>query len=296
MAIEIQAYAKINLHLDVTALREDGYHDLITVMQSLSLCDKVTVELFEAVGESEILIECDDKRAPLDERNIAHKAARAFLEALDRKSGVKIKIQKNIPMSAGLAGGSADGAATLVALNKLFGEPFSLNKLCELGASLGADVPFCIVCGCAYSEERGDKPRALPSLPEESLFVIACGGEGVSTPMAYSLLDEKYDSFLNYSPRNTDKLIDCIKKNNCAEICEHLFNIFEEPVSQHREVISIVRNELLRCGAKAAMMSGSGPSVFAIFDSLDNAESAVAAIGKMGYFATVAHPVPRRIF
>lgn len=291
MTVRIQAYAKINLHFDISRLREDGFHDVITILQSLSLCDIVDIELCEDKG---IIVECDKAGIPLDEKNIAYKAARLFFDRIGKSSGVRIKIKKNIPMAAGLAGGSADGAAVLVGLNKLFDEPFSISELCELGAYLGADVPFCVLCGCAYSEGRGDAPHSLTSLPSEMIFVVACGGEGVSTPKAYAMLDEEYNSFADYHPRRVDDIMTAVTKNDIERLATSLFNIFETSISKERAVVGEIKRLMLDNGAIAAMMSGSGPSVFGIFPSVAEAEKAIEAITRKNYFASLAFPTDRR--
>lgn len=292
MTVRIQAYAKINLHLDVVGLREDGFHNVVTVLHSLSLCDIVDVELSDG---GDIVIECDKVGVPLDEKNIAHKAAKLFFDSLGRRSGVVIRIKKNIPMAAGLAGGSADGAAVLIGLNKLFEEPFSSNELCEIGARLGADVPFCILCGCAYSEGRGDLPQSLPTLSRDMIFVVACGGEGVSTPRAYAMLDDAYNSFADYRPASVDNIIGAIGRNDFDALAGSLFNIFEAPISNEREAVGEIKRIMLDCGARAAMMSGSGPSVFGMFEKMTDAEAAVRAIAQKNYFAATAFPVDKRM-
>ena len=292
MTVRIQAYAKINLHLDVVGLREDGFHNVVTVLHSLSLCDIVDVELSDG---GDIVIECDKVGVPLDEKNIAHKAAKLFFDSFGRRSGVVIRIKKNIPMAAGLAGGSADGAAVLIGLNKLFEEPFSSNELCEIGARLGADVPFCILCGCAYSEGRGDLPQCLPTLSRDMIFVVACGGEGVSTPRAYAMLDDAYNSFADYRPASVDNIIGAIGRNDFDALAGSLFNIFEAPISNEREAVGEIKRIMLDCGARAAMMSGSGPSVFGMFEKMTDAEAAVRAITKKKYFAATAFPVDKRM-
>lgn len=292
MTVRIQAYAKINLHLDVVGLREDGFHNVVTVLHSLSLCDIVDVELSDG---GDIVIECDKVGVPLDEKNIAHKAAKLFFDSLGRRSGVVIRIKKNIPMAAGLAGGSADGAAVLIGLNKLFEEPFSSNELCEIGARLGADVPFCVLCGCAYSEGRGDLPQSLPTLSRDMIFVVACGGEGVSTPRAYAMLDDAYNSFADYRPASVDNIIGAIGRNDFDALAGSLFNIFEAPISNEREAVGEIKRIMLDCGARAAMMSGSGPSVFGMFEKMTDAEAAVRAIAQKNYFAATAFPVDKRM-
>ena len=165
--------------LDIKGIMNDGYHSVNTVMQSLSLCDEVTVSL---VQEPMFDAECNLEGVPTDEKNIAVRAAMLYFETIGADGGAHIVIDKHIPMAAGLAGGSADAAATLVALDSLFGERLGRDKLCELGAKLGADVPFCIACGTHFSDGRGDMLHSFPKLDDSLIFVVACGGEGVSTP------------------------------------------------------------------------------------------------------------------
>lgn len=287
----VMGYAKINLHLDVTGIMADGYHSVETVMQSLSLCDEVTVLLTE---DRTVCAKCNIDQVPSDERNIAVRAARLYLDEVESKSGAVIKINKRIPMAAGLAGGSADAAATLLALNELFDGAVEHDRLLEIGASLGADVPFCIACGTKYSDGRGDRLQSFPSLDENVIFVVACGGEGVSTPWGYRLLDESFDRFQNYTPVGCEQLKNAISDREKLCFTDFLFNIFEKPVFAERPVAKMIAEMMLESRAKAARMSGSGPSVFGVFDSADAAEHAVKAISDAGYFATVCSPVAER--
>lgn len=290
MNIRVNAYAKINLHLDVTKIRDDGYHNIQSIMQSISLCDIVDIEI---INEEKIIIECNTADVPLDEKNIAYKAAKRFFEKANIKSGAVIKIQKNIPMAAGLAGGSADGAAVLVGLNKLFENALSQNELYALGASLGADIPFCMTCGCCYIAGIGDELTEVEPLSTDTVLVIACGGEGVSTPMAYRLLDDKYNKFINYEPRGYMPLISKIADRS-NDFCDLLFNIFEEPISNERPAVGNAKAIMLECGARAAMMSGSGPSVFGVFLDASDANRAVESLKKQGYFASAAFPTGKQ--
>ena len=291
MNISVKAYAKINLHLDVTSIRADGYHNIQSIMQSVSLCDIVDVKL---IDEDKIIVECDVQGVPLDERNIAYKAAKRFFEKANIKKGAIIKIQKRIPMAAGLAGGSADGAAVLVGLNKLLDGALPENELYSLGASLGADIPFCMTCGCYYTSGIGEQLLEIEPLSDKVILVIACGGEGVSTPMAYGLLDKKYNRFIGYEPKNYETLVSSIA-NEGSDFYLHLFNIFEESISNERPAVNSAKSIMLVNGAKAAMMSGSGPSVFGVFENEESAKTAVEALKSQGYFACVASPTKKRI-
>lgn len=290
MKIRVKAYAKINLHLDVTGIRTDGYHNIQSIMHSVSLCDIVDIELTD---DTKILIECDTAGVPLDQKNIAYKAAKLFFEKTEKSVGVVIKIKKNIPMAAGLAGGSADGAAVLVGLNKLFDGPLTADELYLLGSKLGADVPFCIACGCRFTEGIGDQMFELPSLPNNTIFVITCGGEGVSTPTAYGLLDKKYNNFADYKAKNVEEIKSSILLNK-NDFYKHLFNIFEEPIANERKAVQNAKENMLQEGARAAIMSGSGPSVFGVFDDIASAEKTVNILKEQGYFAVVAFPTEKR--
>lgn len=291
MEITVKGYAKINLHLDVLGIRDDGYHSVQTVMQTLDLCDDVTVILTDS---EDIVIECNIDGVPTDEKNIAYKAARLFFDKLGRRSGAHIKIEKRIPMAAGMAGGSADAAATLVALNKLLSYPFDLDGLCTLGAMLGADVPFCIACGTKYSDGKGEILHDFPSLLDDIIFVAACGGEGVSTPWAYRELDGEYNRFEDYTPHGTDDIKQTLIDGEKYDFCKYIFNIFEKPILAKRPVASDIKKTLLDNGALCAMMSGSGPSVFAVYEECGSALAAVDKLKQKGYFAAISKPISQK--
>lgn len=290
MKIRTFAYAKINLFLDVTGIRADGYHNVETVMQSISLCDIVDVELLD---DEKIIIECDVEGVPLNEKNIAHKAAKLFFERVESSKGARISIKKNIPMAAGMAGGSADGAAVLIALNTLFEGKLSLEALCELGSKLGADVPFCIMCGCMYSDGRGDHLSDFTPTPKDICFAVACGGEGVSTPEAYRLLDVEYNKFSDYEKRGVNSLKEKMVIGDLS-FSDELFNLFEKTISEKRPAVNEIKRIMDANGAKRSMMSGSGPSVFGVFSNVEEAKMASEKIMEKGYFATVAYPIFNR--
>ncbi|MBE6592776.1 MAG: 4-(cytidine 5'-diphospho)-2-C-methyl-D-erythritol kinase [Ruminococcaceae bacterium] len=287
----VKAYAKINLHLDVCGILDDGYHSVKTVMQSVSLFDDVTVELDD---NGTFFAECNVDGVPTDEKNIAVRAAKLYVERIGEKCGARIKIDKNIPMAAGLAGGSADAAAALIALNRIFDERLAAEELFELGAMLGADVPFCIACGTLYSDGKGEKLHSFPQMKQDVIFAIACGGEGVSTPWGYRLLDEKFDRFSNYSPKDTNELEVSLKCGASNAFCKNLFNVFEAPILEHRPVAKEIKELFANKGAICALMSGSGPSVYAVFENENDALVAIDAIKQKGYFAAIARPIPAR--
>ena len=283
-----KAYAKINLHLDILGIRPDGYHEVETVMQTLSLCDDVEVSLNDS---GDITCECNVEGVPSDDKNIAVRAARMFFEAVGSGSGAHIKIYKRIPMAAGLAGGSTDAAAVLRALNSLFDDKLSIDELCAIGSRLGADVPFCIVGGCRYSSGKGDILSSFSQIPENTVFVVACGGEGVSTPWAYGLMDEEFNRFEGYAPHGTQGLKTALESKTPEDFSKHIFNVFEAPVLSRRPVASQIKNIMQNAGALMAMMSGSGPSVFGVFASVDEAKRTEEEIISSGYFASVCYPV-----
>ena len=284
-----KAFAKINLHLDVTGIREDGFHSVSTVMQSVSLYDEVYVSLSDTEG---FTLSCDVSGVPLDEKNLAARAFIAYKAATGMPRGAHISIKKRIPMAAGLAGGSADAAATLLALNDLCGKALSISELCEIGARLGSDVPFCIVGGTAFADGKGEVLHPFPSMPECTI-VIACGGEGVSTPWAYRTLDEIYNGFSStedHAPVDTTDLRRAAENKDIAALARNLYNIFEEPILSTRPVAAKLKSVMLECGALGAMMSGSGPSVFGIFTDESAVKLACEKINQLGITPHICKP------
>lgn len=292
MTKTVNAYAKINLFLEVTGLLDNGFHSVNTVMQSISLCDEVTVTLTK---EKRVVAHSDCALLPEDDKNIAVRAARLFLDTQSSELGVQIYIKKNIPLAAGLAGGSADAAATLIALNSLFGEPLDSDALCAMAARLGADVPFCISCGTSFADSKGDVLHECPPLPSGLVFVVACMGEGVSTPVAYGTLDECFDRFVRYIPREHQALLGSFGSPDRFEFCKHLYNIFEEPIADKRPTVKQIKQIMADNGARAAMMSGSGPSVFGVFEDVSSAEAACTALREKGSFAALAFSIEKRL-
>ena len=289
-----RANAKINTYLNVIARRENGYHDIVSIMQTVSLCDLVSVNFHPTEHTSVSLRASGNAQMPTDCRNLAWRAAEKFLQATRRRGEVQIIIEKHIPMAAGLAGGSADAAAVLRALNVLCDRPLSTEELCALGSTLGADVPFCIRGGSARVTGIGDKMAEFPSMPDAYL-VVACRGEGVSTPWAYGELDRKYEGFS--AAREVDMhhtfIENAWKNGDLRASCEHFFNLFEEVVPTVQKDVDPIKEAMLRHGAMRAMMSGSGPSVFGIFEDASKAEAARDAISALGLEAFVCRPISR---
>lgn len=286
MKTTVRAYAKINLFLDMVSRRDDGYHNILSVMQSVTLHDVVEVEYIKG-GQKEIIVTCDNSGIPTDKSNLGYKAASVFPYASGR---IHIRIKKSIPVSAGLAGGSADAAAVLIALNDLCGRPMRLEELKTLGATLGADVPFCIEKGTCLVEGIGETMSDFASMPNLPI-VIAKKGEGMSTPLAYRLLDEKYNRFNGYTP-SSDKLatLNSPEKFNTKQYCSGIYNIFEEVVEPCRPDVTAIKETMIGCGALNATMSGSGTSVFGIFEDVDSAQLALQKLIILGADAHVCYP------
>lgn len=289
-AVRERGYAKINLHLDIIGRMTDGYHQVETVMQTVSLYDELTWYPHAASGFDVV---CNVPEVPTDARNLAVRAARLYAAETGMTGGGRIVIQKQIPMAAGMAGGSTDAAAILRAMNRQNGNALSLSELCRLGSRLGADVPFCLTGGTAYADGRGDLLHAAPAMPP-CYVVMACAGEGVSTPWAYRLLDTRYGNFESkddYQPHDTAPLIGALKEGDLGGICTSLYNIFEDAVLAERPVAAQIRNILRKSGAAGAMMSGSGPSVFGIFSEERTAQTAAAALAQAGYTPYRCRPI-----
>ncbi len=262
--IKVNAPAKINLVLDVLNKRPDGYHNVKMVMQSLALCDVVTVEQ----TKSGITISSNKGSVPLDNTNIAYKAAKTMLEAANLDIGVHIDIQKNIPVAAGLAGGSTDGAAVLIALNSMLELGFSKQQLMQLGAKFGADVPYCVLQGTALAEGTGTQLKEL--LPYGTHTVLLVKPDiSVSTPWVYQNLN-----LSEVLHPDVDKFIDCIKNKNYTQSYEYMGNVLESVTVKQHPVIDQIKNKMYSLGASVSLMSGSGPTVFGIFDDDEKANLA----------------------
>ena len=291
-AVRETANAKINLYLDVLGIREDGYHEIKTVMHTVSLCDELVVGIADA-RTTTVSLTCEgNPYLPQDGRNLAVKAAELFLNRLGETATVTIKLKKRIPVAAGLAGGSSDAAAVLRALNKLFHRPFTRSALCELGSALGSDVPYCIMGKTALCTGRGEQLDYIYGEPSLSL-VVAIANEFVSTPEAYSALDAHYSGFTVENASGGKEKYDLIAAGlSVGELVPSgLFNAFEGAILPRCPGATAIKEEMLKLGAVGALMSGSGPSVFGIFESDEAAQSAEAALSALGYRAFAAHSV-----
>lgn len=295
MKMTVKAPAKINLYLDVLGKRSDGYHNIRSVMQTVDLCDEISVELDPPRRGSQLIeITCSEAALPCDATNLAHRAAVTFFNGCGIYDySCHIRIEKHIPMAAGLAGGSTDAAAVLRLLNSMNGHPLDADSLCALGATIGADVPFCIRCGTLYTEQIGDVMVPCHPMPSAHV-VIALGGNGVSTPVAYRMLDDRYGADLDRDFADIDALTSALHTRNLRWICASMYNVFEDVILPNHEKARAAKEALLRYGALGALMSGSGPAVFGIFDDEGAAESAahrLSAITDRVFVCTTSNAV-----
>ncbi len=256
--MKFKSYAKINLSLDVTGKREDGYHLLKMVMQSISLHDEIDIELKQ---ESGVILTTDKPYIPVDDRNIAKKAADLFLRRINSDKGVKIHITKNIPVAAGLAGGSTNGGTVLRVLNKMFNYPVSEGELLELGLELGADVPFTMVGGTALCEGVGEKITQLKDFSDHTIVLVK-PPFGISTSAVFKSL--KID-MIRIHPE-TENLIEAIEKDDLDSAVLYMKNVLENVSLNKHPVLRKIKTELTRYGALTSLMTGSGPSVFGFFN------------------------------
>ncbi len=278
----VEAPAKLNLTLDITGRRHDSYHILRMVLQTVTLCDYLLLRK----TEGGLQLQCDREDLPCDETNLAYRAALAFFEHTGLPAtGVQMVIEKNIPLAAGLAGGSADAAAVLVGLNTLFETELSLRTLCEIGLPLGADVPFSIVGGTVLAEGIGEIFDPLPSLPK-CYFVIAKPQGGVSTQNAYAL----YDEHIPARRPDNDMMVAAVATGRLQSIGEELCNVLEEvcPLPE----VAAIKQTMLDSGALGALMSGSGSAVFGLFDTKADAKRCVAALSEQFGEVFLAKPCP----
>lgn len=278
-----KAFAKINLALEITGKREDGYHTLSTVMQSISLFN--TVEVSEN-SSGQIKLCCNDLSLPTDERNTAYRAAKEFLAVAGEKAscGLDIYIQKRIPYQAGMGSASADAAGVLAAANRLFGNCLSETKLLEIAALIGADVPFCLKGGTAYASGTGEILTALPRLPQ-CAFLVAHPNRGMSTPQAY----KSFDALASPEQPNGKKCAEAIKSGSLQNIAAACGNVFE--LCCDIEEVFEIKRLLVENGALTACMTGSGTAVFGIFSDETAAESAKVALENARWKSLLAYPV-----
>lgn len=277
MTVKIQAPAKINLTLDITGKRVDGYHTLSTIMQSISLSDIVTIS---ETDTGMITIDSSNQLIPTDERNIAYKAAVLFIKSTNiQYNGLHIHIQKNIPTEAGLGGGSADAAAVLIGLNHIFKTELSMKQLCEIAAIIGADVPFCTVGGTMFCTGIGEIMTEAKPL-EQCYIVIAKGNSGISTKLAF----EKIDTF-GFNTKAEYNAYD----GSVLSVKEIGYNKFEM-VTDNSDV-KFIKNKMLELNSDYSAMTGSGSAVFGLFSNLECAKNCKKHFLNNNFFSYLCRPI-----
>lgn len=271
--MKLKARAKINLGLDVLRKREDGYHDLRMIMQTIGLCDEIEIKESNTPG---IILTTNKSDLPVDQGNLVYRAARLLMDEFRTEAGVEIHLDKQIPVAAGLAGGSSDAAAVLVGLNEMWELGLTKKQLMERGVRLGADIPYCIMRGTALAEGIGDILTQLPAAPE-AFVLIAKPPVDVSTGFVYGNLKA---AELKEHP-DIDGQISSIKAGDLYGMAEKMGNVLETVTIPAYPVIEEIKNVMKQEGAVNAMMSGSGPTVFGLFDSEEKIQKAYESIKKL---------------
>lgn len=259
----VKAYAKINISLDVVGKREDGYHLLKMIMQTIDLYDLLDIK----TAEKGINITCNKVYVPTDRRNIVYNAAELFMDTYNIKTGINIDIKKNIPVAAGLAGGSTDGAAVLKVMKELYKPDISDKELMDIGVKIGADIPYCIVGGTALCEGIGEKVTPLKQF-QNKILVLVKPKFGVSTKEVYKCFE--IDKVFKHPC--TGKLIQAIEEDNLEFVSSNMKNLLENVTLRKHSILKDIKEEMLGQGALGSMMSGSGPSVFGFFEDMLSAQ------------------------
>ena len=272
--IKLKALAKINLGLDVVSRREDGYHEVRMVMQTIHLYDQLLIQKSETPG---IQIHSNLSFLPVNENNLVYKAGKLLMDEFDIHTGVSVELNKHIPVAAGMAGGSTDAAAMLYGMNQLFGLKLKRKDLMERGVQIGADVPYCIMRGTALAEGIGEKLSSLPPMVKCPVL-IAKPAVSVSTKFVYQNL-----KLNEQTPHpDIDALITDIRNSDLDNICADMGNVLETVTIPNYPVIAQIKEQMLKSGAKASMMSGSGPTVFGLFGDEETAQRARAEMKASG--------------
>ena len=269
-SIRLKARAKINLGLDVIGRRENGYHDVRMVMQTVGLYDRI---IMTRIPEEEIRIKTNIGFLPVNENNLVYKAIMLMKNKYKLDGGIEVDLNKFIPVAAGMAGGSSDAACALFGMNRLFELNVPMRELMKLGVEIGADVPYCLMRGTALAEGRGEILTKIAPCPK-AWIVLAKPPVGLSTPAVYKAIDSLN---IGYHP-DTDGIIKAIKNNDVYEISSKLSNVLEEASIPMCPMIGQIKEKLLLSGAIGSLMSGSGPTVYGIFDDVKKAENAVNVI------------------
>lgn len=261
--MKLNAYGKINISLDIVGKRDDGYHLLKMIMQNVDIYDELEFEKID--NGIEILSE--NKIIPLNKNNLIYKAAELFINTFDVKGGIKVKIAKNIPIAAGMAGGSADAAATLKAMRDLYKKEIDDKTLMELGVKIGADVPYCILGGTALCEGIGEIITPLKSF-KNHILVIVKPNFGISTKAVYKAIDIKKI----YNHPKTEELISGMEKDDLNFVSKNMKNLLENVTVRKNPIINEIKGEMIENGALGSMMTGSGPTVFGFFEDMQKAQ------------------------
>ena len=270
--IQLKALAKINLGLDVLRRREDGYHEVKMIMQTIGLHDDLEIRKTKTPG---IQVKTNLYYLPTNENNLVYKAAKLLMDEFQIQDGVSIQLKKRIPVAAGMAGGSSDGAAVLWGINQMYGLGLSMQALMERGVRLGADVPYCIQRGTALAEGIGEKLSVLPPMPKCAIL-IAKPGISVSTKFVYENLHAN-DLKPEQHP-DVDSMIEAMRQKDLGLLCSRMGNVLETVTIPAYPVINEIKRTMMDNGAIGSMMSGSGPTVFGIFDSPVAAKQAMKAV------------------
>ena len=272
-SIELKSRAKINLSIDVLGKREDGYHLVEMIMQTIDLYDIIKIKEIEI---DEININSNSSDIPLNENNIVYKAAKVLKDQFNIKKGVEIFIEKNIPVAAGMAGGSSNAAADLVGLNKLWKLNLSEVRLQEIGIKLGADVPFCISGNAALAQGIGEELTYIKGLSKDTVILVSKPNLFVSTKEVYECIDSKD---IDKRPNNKF-LIECLKNEDTRQLAENMFNVLEGVTMDKHPVIQQIKDIMTNNRALGAMMSGSGPTVFGLYENREDAVKCKAILEK----------------
>ena len=282
--MRLQAFAKINLGLDVLGKREDGYHEVRMIMQTIRMYDQLDMRKSVEPG---IHLTTNKKYIPVDENNLVWRAAKLMMDTCGIIEGVSIHLHKVIPVAAGMAGGSSDAAATLVGMNRLFHCGLSKEKLMELGVQIGADVPYCVLRGTALAEGIGEKLTVLPSMPD-CWILIGKPGISVSTKYVYTTLDLNTDTV----HPDIDGMKKALEDGNLYGITERMGNVLQDVTIPAYPEVERIKEQMKTLGAVNAMMSGSGPTVFGIFDNEEKAQEACQKLRESGSCQQVFLTVP----
>ena len=272
--LTLKALAKINLGLDVVRRREDGYHEVRMVMQTIHLYDRLEIK---KIRQPKIKISSNLSFLPTNESNLVYKAAQLLQDEFDLREGVLVRLIKRIPVAAGMAGGSTDAAAMLYGMNQMFDLGLSRKELMKRGVQIGADVPYCIMRGTALAEGIGEKLTQLPPMVKCPVL-IAKPSVSVSTKFVYQNL--KLDAQTPHP--DIDALRAAIRDKSLDGVCEHMGNVLETVTIPNYPIIAKIKDQMLRSGAKASMMSGSGPTVFGLFADVDTAKRAFREMKRSG--------------